>query len=573
MIRLIALLKKYKLEAIVLIASCVYFAVMAAPDMSWINVDSDGPTYLTSAKYLTVSHATGAPLYNLLNAAVLRIFPFGTEYWRLCMVSAIAAGFTCLLLYLLAKRYTTSKWKALIAPLVYMASGVVVSQATILDTYSLITFMSVLAFYFHVKGMDKAKYITLGLGIGIHHLILIPLGVLWIADLARNIQRKKAGEKVKLLRPVMFLWLFGFLFYLYVPLANRAPFNWIEGTEFKHYLGYFFGQGGLIGGLSILEPDGMQRLYDFVGISALSFALSGLLIVPGLFNVFKKKDYEGILIAYLMFFPMLYYATDMAPQVYTYMTPAFAFGGLLAVKGAESVSIGAIKKYAPVAVGLSSIALIGFNLQTYDIGRTLDQDLQCKVYYESLDQLPKDSYLWLDQGGWWRDTIWLYNQDTGSNITILPVFGEDKEWNMAMAHVAFNESNLMIQDYPDIRNCTSEFRIAEEGDFERMYLHSGPRIPYEEGMVKASWSNPVDLITGKLEMEKWSVVTDSSVDAGFLMVFCLWGIGCTYVGDFFVKKNKAMDKRKRTLVRSVILAGGICLLILICWAAGMELAI
>lgn len=570
---MLRLIKKYSIEIAVLVVCCVYFSIMAAPDLSWVNVDSDGPTYLTSAKYFVLSHPTGAPLYSLINAAVVRI-PIGTEYWRLCMVSALSAGATGMLLYILGRRYTESKWKALIAPLVWCGSAVVVSQATILDTYAVITFLSVLAYYLHVTGRFRSKYIVLGIGLGIHHLILIPLAVIWLVDITRNIQARKRGEKVGFVRPAMFVWMLGLLFYIWVPLVNREPYNWIEGESFKHYISYFMGQGGLIGGLSVFEPDGMQRLYDFVGITALSFALSGLLIVPGLIKVFKGqgKNLEGMTCAYLMIFPIVYYATDMAPQVYTYMMPAFAFGGLMAVMGAESINRPALRKWVPLAVGVSSVVLMGCNLQWFDIGRTLDKDLQARVYYESLDELEDGSYLWLDHGGWWRDTIWLYNEDTGSDITILPVFGASAEWNLEAARAAYEDDNLMIQDFLDTQKCTSEFREVNEEDFERIAMFAGPRLEYQEGLVMAEWTNPVDTIQGKTEMERWSVVTDSSLDAGFIMLWAVWGIGCTYVADFFVKRNRAMDKRKRVMVRAVILGFGICVLILICSAAGMELA-
>ena len=398
-------LKRHSIEIILLVVCCSYFGIMAAPDMSWINTDCDGSTYLASAKYLTPSHPSGAPLYNLINAMAVRAIPFGSEFWRLCMVSAVAAGATCLVLYLLAKRYTKNKWKALIAPLVYCASGVVVSQATILDSYSLVTFISVLAYYFHVTGKVRTKYIILGCGLAIHHLTLIPLGVLWVADLARNIQLHKAGEKVGLVRPAMFLWLIGIVFYIYVPLTiHRADYNWIGGDSLHDYISYFFGQGNLIGGLAVLEQDGLMRLYDFVSISALSFGLSGLLIAPGMYWSYKKKDYDGVILSFLTFFFIVYYITDMAPQTYVYMMPAFAFGGLLAVKGLEYVTL----KRLGWVVAVSSVALMIFNIQTYDIGRTLDKGLAEKQYYSQISDIPEGSYIWIDQGSMYRAVIWLY---------------------------------------------------------------------------------------------------------------------------------------------------------------------
>jgi hypothetical protein len=557
-------LKKHSIEIILLVACCTYFGAMAAPDMSWVNTDCDGPTYLSSAKYLTISHPSGAPLYNLINAVAVRI-PIGAEYWRLCMVSAMAAGATCLLLYLIAKRYSKGKWKAMIAPLVYCASGVVVSQATILDTYSVVTFLGVLAYYCHVTGHIRSKYLVLGCGLAVHHLILIPLGVLWVADLAKNIQARKRGEQVGFIRPAMFLWMLGLLFFMYIPLQNHPPYHWIGGTGINDYISYFFGQGGLVGGLAVLEPDALLRLYDFISISALCFALSGLLIVPGMYLSYKRKDYEGILCSFLLVFFLLYYLTDEAPQTYVYMMPAFAFGGLLAVKGLGFITM----KRVGALVAVSSIALMIFNIQTYDIGRNLDKGLECKTYYDSLANIPDNSVLWLDQGGNYKVSVWLYALDTGKNLSNLPDFSMTPEWNIDNAQEIFESGHLIIQEPTN----PVVLRPAVIGDLAHIREYKGIKLVYAEGAVKASWTNPVDLITGKVDKTKWKVATESSVNAGFLITFGLWGVGCTYVGDFFVKRNRAMDKRKRVLIRAVILAAGICLFIGICALAGMELAI
>jgi len=560
-------LKRHSVEILLLVACCTYFGAMAAPDMSWVNTDCDGPTYLSSAKYLTISHPSGAPLYNLINAVVVRI-PIGAEYWRLCMVSAIAAGATCLVLYLLAKRYTKSKWKAFIAPLVYCASGLVVSQATILDTYSVVTFISVLSYYFHVTGHMRSKYLALGCGLAVHHLILIPLAIFWVADLARNIQARKRGEKIGLIRPAMFLWLLGLLFFIYIPVRNQPPFHWIGGTSLSDYVSYFFGQGGLIGGLAVAEPDALLRLYDFISISALCFALSGLLIAPGMYYSYKKKDYEGMLCIYLLVFFLLYYLTDEAPQTYVYMMPAFAFGGLLAVKGIDYLPLRRLKVALPALVMASSIALMGFNIQTYDIGRNLDMGLECKTYYDSLGAVPNGSVLWLDQGGNYKVSVWLYALDKGVELSNLPDFGEDAEWNIAKAEEVYKQGNLIMQDETN----PVILRPATVADVEHIRQYRGIKLVYAPGAVKASWTNPVTLITGGVDKTKWRVATESSLNAGFMMMFGLWGVGCTFVADK-VLKNKAMDKRKRGLWRAIILAGGICILILICWAGGMQLAI
>lgn len=565
---MIAKLKAYKAEMLILICSLVYFIMLTAPGMTWVNVDSDGSAYMLAARHLSITHPTGAPLYNMFNWIVEKL-PFGDDYWKLCMISAIAAGITSLMLYMLAKRYTTSKKKALLAPLVFCASGVVVSQATILDAYSLITMLSVLAFWFHVKGMDRAKYITIGLGIGVHHLILIPLGVLWIADV---VNRRKAG--LKIVRPAMFLWLLGFLSYIYVPLANHAPYNWIKGESFGDYLNYFFSQGGLIGGLSINTSDIILRLQDFIAISGVSFGLSGLLILPAVVMAFRKKDFEGVLLVFLFIFPVIYYITDMAPQVYTYMMPAFAFGGLLAVKGSEYFTLKRMQVAIPALVAVSSVFLVGYNIQSYDIGRNLDKEMVMEQYYNSLDELPDGAVIWTENGGWWRGTVWLYDANTGRDLTILPVFGYEGEQNIQMAYRAFASGDLWIQEYSDIPDKTwdSTTRPAVMADFDRIQRTAQVLYEWDPERIQTGWANPTDLITGRAEPVRWGAATRSDHTAAFVLVAFAWCASSQSVADFMFKK-RAKSKKQLQGYRMGTFVVMLILLLVIFSMLGMELAI
>jgi len=51
--------------------------------------------------------------------------------------------------------------------------------------------------------------------------------------------------------------------------------------------------------------------------------------------------------------------------------------------------------------------LIAFNVQLYDLGRTLDPKLTCSQFYEQLDSVPNDALVF---GRGWQ-VVWLYNDD------------------------------------------------------------------------------------------------------------------------------------------------------------------
>jgi len=502
-------IKEHWLALLVLIGACAYFLWMTAPNITWVNGDCDGTVYLSSAKYATISYTTGSPVYNMLNWVVVRI-PIGSEFWRLSAISAISAGITCLLLFIIAKKYTSSKIKALIAPLIYCASGVVVSQATILDSYSLTTMLSVLAFYLHLQGKIKSKYSVLAIGLGIHHLILFPLAYIWLADAVKRFKSKQ-----KMFRPAMFIPALGLLFYIWVFAINKPPYYLISGESIRDYVTYFFGQGGLIGGLALSSlNDVLRRAQDASLILSLGFGLSTLMIFPMLWKIYKTKGIGSIdnkVLALLYLSPILYYVTDKDPQTYIYTMMAFAFGGLLAVQGIEWLThkekekplldqlvdvipsviasgivmsmakqFGLVKplskwgqwkyrtknnirmafarffarlrrmhklQYATyIGIGVCSIGLMVFNTQVYDIGKNLDPTLTATQYQASVPEVPDGDYIYTNICAISSQSFWLYNQE-GHDVKVIPTgFRRPSNESVEVAQQAYDEGKLWIID-------------------------------------------------------------------------------------------------------------------------------
>jgi hypothetical protein len=567
--KILGKLKSYWKEILVLAIATGYFAIMTAPDMSWVNCASDADSYLRAGKFIELSHPTGAPLFNMFNWMVLQIYPFSNEFWVLSMVSAVCSGITAMLVYVLAKRYTQNGWKRLIAPLVYCASGMVVSQATIIETYAPMTLLWTLAYWFHDREQHRAKYITIMIGMGIHHLILIPLGVFFIADMIRL---KRSGKALPV-EPKMLLPLLGLLFYIYVPLANSEPYVWISGNAPSDYGKYFFNQGGLVGGLAIFESDAIQRLQDFVMVIGISFAASGLLILPAMWRAIKKgsRDVEGKLLVFLVVFVMIYYLTDMAPQIYRYMVVAFPFAGLLAVKGSEAMG----KKWANWGVvGLvliSSVVLMGYNIQNYDIGRNLDKESIARQYYNTMDEIPSNACLWSEAGGWWQGTTWLYSSETGREITILPQFGHrDRQENIDQAIREINNGNLWMQDYTGNMSWESNVRLATMDDLPRIIETADKVYEYEAGGAKTGWSNPTALIQGKLEMSRWHFVTKSSQNASFVIFLFMAGIFSATVSEKLFK-GRCKSKMKYAMLTAMMFVVVMAIVIGILAMGGMTL--
>ena len=101
-------IKKYWPEIIVVGIIFANLLNCLAPDLTWMNTDSDGPHYILSAKYMQVAHNTSAPLYLLLGRLFLFI-PIGTDAWRMGLISVLATTGGATFVYLIVRRLVADR--------------------------------------------------------------------------------------------------------------------------------------------------------------------------------------------------------------------------------------------------------------------------------------------------------------------------------------------------------------------------------------------------------------------------------------------------------------------------------
>ena len=379
--------------SLVFVSSLLYFLTMTASNSTWVNADHDGNNYVMGARYLVLTHPTGAPLFNIVNWVLIRLPFLGTDYFRLALWSAVASAGTATLLFHMTKR--------ILAPGIFLAAGVVVSQSTIVETYALITFIMLLAYYLRMKGHYRASYILLGLGLAVHHLPLWQ-AIIFLADdyLKRNSLKT-------------FLWIFVALpFYAYIPLANREPYLWTNGESVRAYLDYFGAQTGLIMGLAVVPTDNLfMRISDISILFITGFGATLPILFLATFSITKKKQW---VLPILVWTFALYYFTMTTGNAYIYMLPTMAFGALLIAH----YPIGGVVR-ATVVIFLGFIMI--WNLNHYDIGNNLDAELSATNFYEQVIQLPDNSVVYTGVSGWQRGSIWLYNYENNQTTGLVSV--------------------------------------------------------------------------------------------------------------------------------------------------------
>jgi len=396
--------------AIFMVASA-YFISLSASFPTFFNADSDAPLFIIASKYLRLGHPSpGYPLFALLGSGWLQITPFFTEVWSLTLFNALASGAVALVLYLITR--------SILAPLLWMSAGLAVSQSTILEQYCLTILFMITSYYFYKQDKRSLAYAIASLGVMINNQAALCILVYIANDLYKH----------NSLKPI--LWsLISLPLLAYIPLTNREPYLVIEGNTLKDYWLYFFGQRGVILGLSIIPTDNLvDRFWDFSRILIGGLGVSLVLIAL----CFKKVWKESFVLPLLFILPLFYYFTILNPWAYTYALPGIAFGAILACSHNS-------KFLRNVCIG-GAIALIAINFTWYDLGRTLDKDKTAVQFLESLDTLPRDAVIMNHKI--FTTTMWisLYNLEQDKELYYL-------SWDV-MGEYSQNSGDIEAYDYP-----------------------------------------------------------------------------------------------------------------------------
>lgn len=575
-------LKQYWAEIIVFTAIFGVFLLDLAPNMTWINTNSDGVHLTYAAKYLYPAHKGSAPIYLLLGHLAL-YFPIGTDFWRMGLLSAIPAGISAILIYLTIRKLIPekSKWYAIIGSLVYGGSALVISQATIVKYYSLVTMVGLLAYLLCLNKKWVWASIMLGVAGAIH-----PISMFFILPIFIKYRELRSWKNIAISASFI-------LFYLYVPITNRPPYMWEESNS-KGLFGFIKDTGQtammLTGALSIWDLP--KRILDTGAILLLSWSAGIIGILYYLWKDRIGKWYKDVVL-WVMGLSIIYFATDLAPQTYVYLLPGVAFGCI-----AIGIGFSRADKVSAYLICIIAIIMLGVNANYFDIGRTLDKNLSATEFYEKeLSKVPNSGIVLTKQAWEWA-MIYPYNKATGKEL--VPVLSQNlsnedyintvqemgvklvdpspgldpntttglvllEKQNVVTTSVLNLNDNLWISYPTDKRSYGAAIvQISDKGT----HWNSVENIAFAEKVLlqpvtdelmanttKVKWniSNPYDFITGAIELSDWQLVTWSSYNClVFGMLAVIGGIPCWILWQIVVKKKKwnikeVNNKRKEVL--------------------------
>ncbi len=525
-------LKKYWLEILVFGSVLGVLLLDLSPNITWVNTDSDGAHYILAAKYMLPAHNTSAPLFLLLGRLFL-FLPFGTEAWRMGLISVLATTGGTILIYLIVRRLLfgnkKARWYALVASLVYGGSALVISQSTIIETYALSTTLMLLAYYFSIKRKWVMVSIVIGLIWAIHTLFA------WMIWGVLLVQHKEMRNWVLAIITLSFL-----LFYLYIPISTAINGdlhmwgNTTPGGFIRANLGVLLMLGG---GLSVW--DFPKRVFDTIGMLGVSLGLGLIVIVYYFYKI--RRWQNGLL--WLFLIPIIWFATNLSAETYVYLMPSIAFGAIVVGLGLSKMRMG-----WTIAVLVVAIGLLGFNANYFDIGRTLDPEMSAmKFYNEELPKISDGQYFM--GGGWNWAMVYLYNKEENRNIIPISIDVIPSEEYFSILEkqgikLVRSDAKSQITSVGEVMLSISELNdgvwIAKETKPEVYQYVIEPARGNEDYIgrwigqeVEPEWkwkpSNPYLFISGALEVAEWHHVLMSNRNMLRVMTYGVLGFGAYWL--------------------------------------------
>ena len=525
-------MRKYLLEAIVFLAVGAVLVTTLSPGITWMNTDSDGAHYILAAKYLTTAHHMSAPLYLLLGHLFLYL-PFGTDAWRMGLMSVLGTVGTAIFIYFILRYLLVNnpkaRWYALISVLVYGGSALIISQSIIIETYTLSTMCAVGGYYFALKKRWAWASVIIGVGMAIHpFLSFIAWAVLFCAFKEMRNWKRYA------------ITIAFFAFYLYIPIvAHVNPNNDMWGNETTK--GFFGGTLGMVlmlmGGISMWDMP--KRFIDTMLVLIVSF---GMGTIPLVWYFIKQKTWKSALL-WLTVIPVIYFMVNLAAETYVYMIVAVAFGSI-----AVGLGLSKLNRKWLYATGLVSIVLLSFNANYFDIGRTLDPEMSAtKFYNEELTKIPDGDYFM--GGGWTWAMVYLYNREEGRNIIPISIDAlPDDNYRASLDKVGIRYKKMDNDSYIT-KQGELAISIAQLNDGIWIAKETKPEV-YQYEIVAAkgnedylgrwigqdinpTWrwkpSNPYKFISGELEVAEWHHILWSSHNAFYVISLAIYGYALVWI--------------------------------------------
>jgi len=468
------------------------------------------------------------------------------------LVSVLSTIGTCLFIYLSLKTLLNSRFYAILGVLIYGTSALVISQSVIIQTYATVCLTATGAYYFYLIKRYKLMGLFLGIGLAVHLLAGFIFLIMFFA----------CKEYRKNWKALLITLSFG-LFYLYIPLTNRPPYMWLPSPDKVNTVWATIGDVlwiiyMLIGKLSVWDLP--KRIMDTAGILLVSL---GIVSVIPIVYYFKTERLSKNVLFWLSIIPIALFISELDMNTYDYTMLSIPFLSIAACLGLHKWVYHASERGGwfwtgniLTALTLVSVLLFGiYNYNYFDIGRTLDKDMEAaNLYYNEFAKIP-DKAIFISSYGWEWEAVYKFNADYKKNIYPICVDKlQEVSYREQLKHDGIHLlGDELVQGGYSVKGRIFGQMIIEQNDNVWTTISTNPNtlgskvVPAnhdiklvdtfnEEGLINLAlnpeirWkpSNPYDIITTSIMVEEWNYVIISNWNVGFFagifgaLFFVIW---------------------------------------------------
>ena len=430
-------MKNRIVPTIIFLFSFVYYSLLSAKQYTMLFASGDSGDWLAASNWWIVPQPYGSPLYITLGH-FLDLFPGDLVIKMTILLSCLPAAITVMLVYLIVKHLTNKTHIAMIASVVLLGASIFLTQASILEEYSIAVMFVALAYYLYLKDKKKLTALSLGLGSAVH-ILVIPIALLWLA-----LERKQWRVWIRTLPIYIVSGILPYGLVLYL-MASDTPRLLAGGLSWQAINSYL-GSTSVFGTLSIMALP--ERALDFASLILMSF---GLAVIP-IWLAFRRPWAAHIKILIISIaFPIWYYLTCIDPTSWTFMTYACPFIAVAVGIGLTKVK----REYVIKAVTASAVFLVIINMAFMNAGLLAKEEPKAMEYYNEIQAIPDGSAVVIWRGGFEFMAL-CYAMSEGKDLT--PIYFTDWNYEKDALYQYYIE---WINNYYSIAGSNTQHMVAD----------------------------------------------------------------------------------------------------------------
>jgi len=397
-LRIIGKLKTNWIPLALFGGSLGYYYALSSKIFTWIYTSGDAGDWLVQTNWWMVPQCFGKPLYITL-IHLTNYIPIANDAFRITfLLSVIPGAIMVSLTYLIAKHMTQSTKLGITAALVVLGANIVLSQATVLEQYTIVGALFLAAYYFYITGHKKLTMAFLGLTTATHIVGAI------FAVLFGLIEWKNRREWLKAI-PMFIVW--GVLPYTLILwlMADPETPKLLAGGLSWGTINSWGGNSTSTAALALIEAPNRFREGFLVAITSL-----GLAWIPVWKGFAKPWDNKMKFLIAVFGFTAWFYVTNLFPSVWKFLTPVIPLVACVAMLGLRK-----LPNWHHKAITIGAVVLIIVNGFMFNTNKMAHADPQATTYLQALEELPEGSALITPRGGAYGFSIF-YEMSEGKEL-------------------------------------------------------------------------------------------------------------------------------------------------------------